>query len=76
MDERGDQSGGVGLDDTGWLKCGTASVCVARQYTGTAGKVTNCQIGVSLKIGPSATSTSRCTVPRAAVLPEARGLEV
>lgn len=33
------------LDDTGWLKCGTASVCVTRQYTGTAGKVTNCQIG-------------------------------
>src|SRR5215217_318946 len=30
------------LDDTGWLKYGTASVCVARQYTGTAGKVTNC----------------------------------
>lgn len=25
------------LDDTGWLTCGTASVCVARQYTGTAG---------------------------------------
>jgi len=38
------------VDDTGWLKCGTASVGVARQYTGTAGKVTNCQIGVSLNL--------------------------
>src|SRR3954452_10793192 len=25
------------IDDTGWLKYGSASVCVARQYTGTAG---------------------------------------
>src|SRR4051794_33471377 len=35
------------LDDTGYLKYGDASPCVARQYTGTAGKVTNCQVGVS-----------------------------
>ena len=47
------------LDDTGWLKCGTASVCVARQYTGTAGKVTNCQIGVSLNL---VTDTASCPV--------------
>jgi SRSO17 transposase len=45
------------LDDTGWLKCGTASVCVARQYTGTAGKVTNCQVGVSLNL---VTDTASC----------------
>jgi SRSO17 transposase len=44
------------LDDTGWLKCGTASVCVARQYTGTAGKVTNCQVGVSLNLVTDAAS--------------------
>ena len=36
------------VDDTGHVKDGTASPCVARQYTGTAGKVTNCQIAVSL----------------------------
>ena len=34
------------IDDTGFLKDGDASACVARQYTGTAGKVTNCQAGV------------------------------
>lgn len=35
-------------DDTGHLKDGDASPCVAWQYTGTAGKVTNCQIAVSV----------------------------
>ena len=34
------------LDETGFLKKGTASCGVARQYTGSAGKITNCQIGV------------------------------
>ena len=34
------------LDETGFLKQGNASCGVARQYTGSAGKVTNCQVGV------------------------------
>jgi SRSO17 transposase len=34
------------LDETGFLKQGSASCGVARQYTGSAGKITNCQIGV------------------------------
>ncbi|MFD9563805.1 IS701 family transposase, partial [Streptomyces sp. NPDC059994] len=38
------------IDDTGFLKDGDASACVTRQYTGTAGKVTNCQAGVSLHL--------------------------
>src|SRR5215203_777765 len=33
-------------DETGFLKQGRASCGVARQYTGSAGKITNCQIGV------------------------------
>jgi SRSO17 transposase len=34
------------IDETGFLKQGTASCGVGRQYTGSAGKITNCQIGV------------------------------
>ena len=34
------------IDETGFLKQGHASCGVARQYTGSAGKITNCQIGV------------------------------
>jgi SRSO17 transposase len=34
------------IDETGFLKQGRASCGVARQYTGSAGKIANCQIGV------------------------------
>src|SRR3954468_22058866 len=34
------------VDETGFLKQGRASCGVGRQYTGSAGKITNCQIGV------------------------------
>ncbi len=45
----GDPEAGIFvLDETGFLKKGSHSVGVARQYTGTAGKVENCQIGVFL----------------------------
>lgn len=46
------------VDDTGWLKKGAHSVGVQRQYTGTAGKIDNCQIGVSL-----VAATSRWQTP-------------
>jgi SRSO17 transposase len=36
------------VDETGFLKKGTKSVGVARQYTGTAGDTVNCQVGVFL----------------------------
>src|SRR4051795_1581845 len=36
------------VDDTGFPKDGTASPGVARQYSGTLGKVGNCQVGVSI----------------------------
>jgi SRSO17 transposase len=41
-----DQDAVLVLDETGFLKQGRSSCGVARQYTGSAGKVTNCRIGV------------------------------
>ena len=38
------------VDDTGFPKDGAASPCVARQYSGTLGKVANCQVGVSVHL--------------------------
>ncbi len=57
---------GIGVvDETGFLKKGTRSVGVKRQYTGTAGKVENCQVGVFLAYvapggRPSWTAASIC----------------
>ncbi len=55
------------LDDTGFLKQGSHSVGVQRQYTGSAGKVTNCQIGVSLSV---TTRTEHLPVDFELYLPE------
>jgi SRSO17 transposase len=38
------------VDDTGFPKDGDASPCVARQYSGTLGKIGNCQAGVSVHL--------------------------
>jgi SRSO17 transposase len=47
VEHLGDKKSGVLIvDETGFLKKGNKSVGVARQYTGTAGKTENCQIGV------------------------------
>ena len=44
----GDSDGVLVVDETGFLKKGTHSVGVARQYSGTAGRIENCQVGVFL----------------------------
>jgi SRSO17 transposase len=44
--ELGDPGGVLIADETGFLKSGSRSAGVQRQYTGTAGKITNCQVGV------------------------------
>ena len=55
------------IDDTGFLKQGTHSVGVKRQYTGSAGKVTNCQVGVCLTL---ATETDHVPVDMQLYLPD------
>jgi SRSO17 transposase len=49
VSERFGEADGIGIvDETGFLKKGTKSVGVKRQYCGTAGKIENCQVGVFL----------------------------
>nr|WP_294696439.1 IS701 family transposase [uncultured Friedmanniella sp.] len=47
-EELGDPDGVLVVDDTGFLKKGIKSAGVQRQYSGTAGRIENCQIGVFL----------------------------
>lgn len=44
----GDPGGVLVVDETGFLKKGAKSCGVARQYTGTAGRIENAQVGVFL----------------------------
>jgi SRSO17 transposase len=44
----GDRGGVLVPDETGFLKKGTRSAGVQRQYSGTAGRIENCQLGVFL----------------------------
>jgi SRSO17 transposase len=55
------------IDDTGFLKQGKHSVGVQRQYTGSAGKTANCQVGVSLSV---TTRTEHLPIDFALFLPE------
>ncbi len=55
------------IDETGFLKKGTKSVGVKRQYCGTAGKRENCQVGVFLAY---ASPTGRPFLDRELYLPE------
>lgn len=55
------------FDDTGFPKDGTGSPGVARQYSGTLGKVANCPIGVSVH---AVTDTASCPLDWRLFLPE------
>jgi SRSO17 transposase len=55
------------IDETGFLKKGTKSAGVARQYSGTAGRIENCQIGVFLAY---AAPRGRAFLDRALYLPK------
>jgi SRSO17 transposase len=46
VEHLGDPDGVLVIDETGFLKKGTKSAGVQRQYSGTAGRIENCQIGV------------------------------
>jgi SRSO17 transposase len=63
----GDPGGVLVVDETGFLKKGTKSAGVARQYSGTAGRVENCQVGVFLGY---ATARGRALLDRALYLPK------
>ena len=61
------QQGVLILDETGFLKKGTRSAGVARQYSGTAGRIENCQIGVFLAY---ASPHGRALIDRELYLPK------
>ncbi len=54
------------LDETGFIKKGVRSAGVQRQYTGTTGKIDNCQLGVFLAY---ASTTGRALIDRELYLP-------
>jgi SRSO17 transposase len=64
-----DPAGGVFIaDDTGFVKKGRRSAGVQRQYTGTSGKIDNCQLGVFLAY---ATPRGHALIDRELYLPTA-----
>ncbi len=67
VDKIGDPDGVLVVDETGFLKKGRRSAGVARQYSGTAGRVENCQIGVFLSY---ATRHGRTFLDREPYLPK------
>lgn len=63
----GDRDGVLVVDETGFLKKGEHSVGVARQYSGTAGRIENCQVGVFLAY---ASRFGQALIDRRLYLPE------
>lgn len=66
VEHLGDSSGVWVVDETGFIKKGTRSAGVQRQYTGTSGKIDNCQLGVFLAY---ASPLGRALVDRELYLP-------
>jgi SRSO17 transposase len=69
-DTLGDPEAVLVIDETGFLKKGTKSMGVQRQYSGTAGRIENCQIGVFLTY---ASPKGHTLLDRALYLPKAVG---
>ena len=67
VEHLGDPDGVLVLDETGFVKKGEKSAGVQRQYSGTAGRVENCQVGVFLGY---AGRHGRALIDRALYLPE------
>src|SRR5919199_442632 len=67
VEHLGDPQAVLVLDETGFLKKGTKSVGVQRQYSGTAGRIENCQIGVFLAY---ISRRGQAFIDRALYLPE------
>jgi SRSO17 transposase len=67
VEHLGDPGAVLVLDETGFIKKGVKSAGVQRQYSGTAGRIENCQIGVFLAY---ASVHGRALIDRALYLPE------
>jgi len=63
----GDEAAVLVMDETGFLKKGSKSVGVQRQYSGTAGRIENCQVGVFLSY---ASPKGACLLDRELYLPK------
>lgn len=61
------EAGVLIVDETGFLKKGDKSAGVQRQYSGTAGRIENCQVGVFLALSGS---RGRALIDRALYLPK------
>jgi len=66
LDRLGDPAGVFVIDETGFIKKGVRSAGVQRQYTGTTGKIDNCQLGVFLAY---ASPRGRALIDRELYLP-------
>ena len=67
VEHLGTPDGVLVVDETGFLKKGTKSVGVKRQYSGTAGRIENCQVGVFLAY---TSAQGRAFLDRELYLPE------